>query len=80
MDKAIQINEEEGKENEDIHLTDATVLTVFTCIYCKAKKIELVFLPCAHMYSCQDCFTNKKITKCIGCNSIVKKAAHVYFS
>ena len=80
IDKAIQINEEKGKEKEDRDFIDATILTVFTRISCKVKKIELAFLPCTHMYSCQDCFIKNKISKCIGCNSIVKKACVVYFS
>jgi len=49
-------------------------LSDFTCLSCKSRNKEVVFLPCRHMLWCEACAKNVKIgsSKCKECDKVIR--------
>ena len=48
------------------------------CKLCDAKDCKVLFLPCCHFISCEDCSVTRK--SCLECNSYITERVKVYIS
>lgn len=57
----------------------APKLSDFSCISCKTRNKDVVFLPCRHMLKCRACCVNVKegSTKCDDCKLVIQKTMEV---
>lgn len=67
----VNLNEEKKMEEEIKRIN-----TIKTCIVCKIKMVETLFLPCRHVPMCEDC--SPKSIECPLCKMRIMGTARVY--
>ncbi|KAH3709512.1 hypothetical protein DPMN_068975 [Dreissena polymorpha] len=55
------ISKAQVRENAELH-------SILKCMYCSRKEVSLVFLPCGHLVSCDECGKEQRMCRMCGSN------------
>ena len=81
----IPVEEHEKHKPRCLHLLlrsfkqhDPENIVCMTCRHCNDRDVEMVYLPCRHMVSCEKCVKNS--ATCIYCDKIIMAYVHVFLA
>ena len=64
--KIYESKKEDKKDNKEKNILDLSKLKIFDvaeCVVCLSVSSSIIFIPCAHMCVCKDCYNGIKKTK-----------------
>ncbi|KAH3810393.1 hypothetical protein DPMN_138785 [Dreissena polymorpha] len=64
------------KEKRRLESENQSLKEEITCKQCHKHEIEMVFLPCGHVITCESCGTKARI--CFSCKQVIKGIAKFY--
>ncbi|KAH3712508.1 baculoviral IAP repeat-containing protein 3-like isoform X2 [Dreissena polymorpha] len=68
--------ETEDKTRNDLVRENAELRSITKCMYCTCRDVSLVFLPCGHLISCEQCGKEQRTCRMCGC--IVKGTVRTF--
>jgi len=67
------------EEREEVEI-EAETQSLLTCIVCLTMQRRILFMPCNHLCSCENCGTNELLTNCPICRSNIVTRIPVFIS
>lgn len=63
-----------------VSLEQQCVDNIKMCSICRCKELSIIFLPCRHTYSCENCIHKLIDSGCVICSQFIRAFIKIYFS